>query len=53
MRTMIKTGPCLTTYFIVLSLVVGAGILYGLLGEQLGMRTVYHSPSSLPPPVAK
>jgi hypothetical protein len=43
---MIKTGPGLTTYFIVLSLVVAAGIAYGLLGEQLGMRTVYHSPEN-------
>ena len=41
---MIKTGPTLTTYFIVLSLVVAAGIAYGLFGEQLGMRTVYHPP---------
>ena len=40
---MIKTGPGLISYFIVLSLVVAAGIAYGLLGEQLGMRTVYHS----------
>ena len=36
---MIKTGPGLTTCFIVLSLVVAAGIAYGRLGEQLGMRT--------------
>jgi hypothetical protein len=34
------------TYFIILSLVVAAGIVYGLLGEQLGMRTVYHSPEN-------
>jgi hypothetical protein len=31
MRLMIKTGRSLTTYFIVLSLLVGAGIVYGLL----------------------
>jgi hypothetical protein len=43
---MIKTGPGLTTYFIVLCLVVVGGIVYGLLGEQLGFRTVYHSPAS-------
>ncbi len=40
---MIKTGPGLTTCFIVLSLVVAAGIADGLLGERLGMRLVYHS----------
>jgi hypothetical protein len=45
-RTMIKTGPRLATYFVILSLVVAAGIAYGLLGEQLGMRTVYHSPEN-------
>lgn len=43
---MIKTGPGLTTCFMVLSLVVAAGIAYGRLGEQLGMRTVYHSPEN-------
>jgi hypothetical protein len=43
---MIKTGSKLTPYFSVLSLVVAAGIVHGLLGEQLGIRTVYHSPGS-------
>jgi hypothetical protein len=28
------------------SLVVAAGIAYGLFGEQLGMRTAYHSPEN-------
>ena len=32
--------------FHLLCLVVG-GIVYGLLGEQLGIRTVYHSPREL------
>jgi hypothetical protein len=50
---MIKTGRSLTTYFIVLSLLVGAGIVYGLLGESLGLRTVYHSPSVASVPAAK
>ena len=45
-QAMIKTGPGLTTYFIVLGLVVAGGIVYGLLGEQLGLRTVYHSPEN-------
>jgi hypothetical protein len=43
---MIKTGTGLTTYFIVLGLVVAGGIVYGLFGEQLGIRTVYHSPAN-------
>ena len=43
---MIKTGPGLTTLFIVLGVVVACGIVYGLLGEQLGIRTVYHSPQT-------
>lgn len=43
---MIKTGPGLTTLFIVLSLVVAGGIVYGLLGEQIGIRTVYHAPET-------
>jgi len=41
-----QTGPGLTTSFIVLGLVVAGGIVYGLLGEQLGIRTVYHSPQN-------
>jgi hypothetical protein len=32
--------------FHLLCLVVVGGIVYGLLGEQLGIRTVYHSPAS-------
>ena len=43
---MINTGPGLTTLFIVLGVVVASGIVYGLLGEQLGIRTVYHSPQT-------
>jgi hypothetical protein len=43
---MIKTGPRLTTFFVVVSLVVAGGIAYGLLGEQLGIRNVYHSPQN-------
>jgi hypothetical protein len=43
---MIKTGSGLTTSVIVLGLVVAGGIVYGLLGEQLGIRTVYHSPEA-------
>jgi hypothetical protein len=43
---MIQIGSGLTTYFIVLGLVVAGGIVYGLLGEQLGIRTVYHSPTN-------
>ena len=39
---MIKTGQGLTAYFIVLGLVVAGGIVYGQLGDQLGMRTVHH-----------
>ena len=43
---MIQTGPGLTAFFIVLGFVVAGGIVYGLLGEQIGIRTVYHAPET-------
>ena len=43
---MIKTGRGLTTFVIVLGVVVAGGIVYGLLGEQIGIRTVNHSPET-------
>jgi hypothetical protein len=50
---MIQTGPGLRTVFIALGLVVAGSIVYGLLGEQLGIRTVYHSPQNSSGPSSK
>jgi hypothetical protein len=44
---MIKTGRGLTTFVTVLGVVVAGGIVYGLLGEQIGIRAVNHSPETV------
>ena len=43
---MSKTGRGLTTVVIALGVVVAGGIVYRLLGEQIGIRTVNHSPET-------
>jgi len=43
---MIRTEPGLTTFFIVLGVGVAGGFVYGLLGEQIGIRTVCHPPET-------
>jgi hypothetical protein len=43
---MLRASPRLATLSIIFSLLVAAGIVYGLFGERLGMRNVYHTPAS-------
>lgn len=50
---MIKASPRFATLGIIFSAIVAAGIIYGLFGEHLGMRSVYHAPTTVSAPVAK
>jgi hypothetical protein len=49
---MIQTGPVLP-FFIALGLVVAGSIVCGLLGEQLRIRTIHHSPHNSSRPSGK
>jgi hypothetical protein len=44
--SMIGTSRRLIAFFVVLSVLVVAGMAYGLLGESLGLRSVYHAPGA-------
>jgi hypothetical protein len=46
MTSMISASPRLATIAIIFSVIVAAGIVYGLFGERMGLRTVYHAPAS-------
>jgi hypothetical protein len=50
---MINTSPRLLTFGIIFSVLVAAGLVYGLFGERLGIRDVYHPPMSPSAPATK
>jgi hypothetical protein len=50
---MIQTGLGLPMFFIAVGLVVAGSIVCGLLGEQLRIRTIHHSPQNSSAPSGK
>jgi ABC-type transporter Mla maintaining outer membrane lipid asymmetry permease subunit MlaE len=50
---MFRTSPRFAALCVVLSVIVAVGMVYGLFGEQMGLRTVYHSPIGASEPATK